>query len=255
MHIAVLLRLSPMLGDELEINATHTDIERVGLTMVMNELDDQALEQAVLLKEATGGTVTALALASEGADAVLRVAFARGADRVVVVNGGDLDPFDSRSAALAFATAFGQLGIDLALVGVQTPYDVLGQTAPFLAAALGWPQVGVVSDVAPGEETVRVTKELGGGALAVLDVRLPAVLGIQAAPSPPRYVSSSRLRQAMMSGAGESLSVEPARAACRQTLTRFRRPEATKTAIQLHGDAEQIASQIIQVLHEKGIVD
>ena len=59
--------------------------------MVINEFDDQALEEAVLVKEATGATVTAVGLRSDGIDQALRLA-ARGADRLVVVEGSRSTP-------------------------------------------------------------------------------------------------------------------------------------------------------------------
>ena len=81
MNIAVALRLMPNVGDELEVDASGTDIDRELVEMVINEFDDQALEEAVLIKEATGATVTAVGLRAEGIEQALRVAYARGADR------------------------------------------------------------------------------------------------------------------------------------------------------------------------------
>ena len=71
--------------------------------MTICDFDDQALEEAVLIKEATGATVTAVGLRADGIEEALQVAYARGADRVVIVDAGELDPYDSRTAALAFA--------------------------------------------------------------------------------------------------------------------------------------------------------
>ena len=119
---------------------------------------------------------------------------------MVVVDAGEIDPYDSRTAALAFAEAFRELAPDLVLVGVQTPYDLFGQTAPLLAAALGWPQANVVVGVTRGDGSARVVQEYAGGRLAVLGLPLPAVVGVQSASSPPRYVSMGRLRQAMTEG-------------------------------------------------------
>ena len=121
MNIAVAIRLMPKAGDELEVDESGTDIDRELVEMVINEFDDQALEEAVLLKEATGATVTAVGLRSDGIDEALRLAYARGADRLVVVEAGEIDAYDSRTAALAFAEAFRQLAPDLVLTGVQTP--------------------------------------------------------------------------------------------------------------------------------------
>ena len=147
MNIAVAIRLMPKAGDELEVDASGTDIDREFVDMAISEFDDQALEEAVLIKEATGATVTAVGLQAEGIEQALRVAYARGADRVVIVDAGEIDPYDSRTAALAFAEAFRELAPDLVLIGVQTPSDVFGQTAPLLAVALGWPQANVVVGV------------------------------------------------------------------------------------------------------------
>ena len=49
-----------------------TDIDRELVEMVLNEFDDQALEEAVLIKEATGATVTAVGLRTEGIEQALQ---------------------------------------------------------------------------------------------------------------------------------------------------------------------------------------
>ena len=252
MNIAVALRLMPNPGDELELDASGTDIDREYVEMVINEFDEQALEEAVLLKEATGATVTAVGLRSDGIEQALRVAYARGADRVVLVEAGEIDPYDSRSAALAFAEAFGQLAPDLVLTGVQTPTDVFGQLAPYLGSALGWPQVSVVVRVTRVDGTVQVVQEYAGGRLAVLGLELPAVVGVQSASVPPRYVSMARLRQAMTEASTESLTVNVGASPPASTIVSISRPEPTAGATMLDGAPEQIATQIAALLREKG---
>jgi electron transfer flavoprotein beta subunit len=252
MNIAVAVRLMPKAGDELELDPSGTDIDREYVDMTITDFDDQALEEAVLIKEATGATVTAVGLKADGIEEALRVAYARGADRVVVVDGGDIDPYDSRSAALAFADAFRQLSPDLVLIGVQTPSDVFGQTAPVLATSLGWPQANVVVGVTVADGTARVTQEYAGGRLAILGLSLPAVVGVQSASSPPRYVSMTRLRQAMSEASAETLpvSVEPSPQA--SELVSLERPEPRVGATMIEGDAEEIAAKIVAVLREQG---
>ena len=252
MNIAVAVRLMPKAGDELEVAVSGTDIDRELVEMVISEFDDQALEEAVLLKEATGATVTAVGLRAEGIEQALRVAYARGADRVVVVDAGDIDPFDSRTAALAFAEALRELAPDLVLVGVQTPCDLFGQTAPYLAVALGWPQANVIVGVSVADGTARVTQEYAGGRLAVLGLPLPSVVGVQSASAPPRYVSMSRLRQAMTEASTETLAVSVAAPAGASTLVSLSRPEPQTGATMLDGDGEQVAERIIAILRERG---
>jgi electron transfer flavoprotein beta subunit len=252
MNIAVAIRLMPKAGDELEVDPDGTDIDRELVEMVISEFDDQALEEAVLLKEATGATVTAVALQAEGAEQALRTAFARGADRVVVVEAGDIDPYDSRTVALAFADAFRQLAPDLVLTGVQTPSDLFGQGVPYLSVALGWPQANVVVGVTLADGTVRVVQEYAGGRLAVLALPLPSVVGVQSATSPPRYVSMGRLRQAMTEANPEALPVTVEATAGAPELVSIERPTPQTHATMIEGDAEEAAARIVEVLRERG---
>jgi electron transfer flavoprotein beta subunit len=252
MNIAVAVRLMPKAGEELELDPSGTDIDREYVEQSITDFDDQALEEAVLIKEATGATVTAVGLMSDGIDQALRVAYARGADRVVLVDAGELDPYDTRAAALAFAEAFREIAPDLVLVGVQTPYDIFGQTAPLVAAALGWPQASVVAKVSVADGTARVEQEYTGGRLAVLALQLPAVIGVQSASQPPRYVSMTRLRQAMTEASPESLAVSVTPAARAPRLVALARPEAKGHATMLDGDAEEVAAKIVAVLREQG---
>jgi len=252
MHIAVAVRLMPKAGDELEVDDSGTDIDREYVDMAISDFDDQALEEAVLIKEATGATVTAVGLQADGIEDALRVASARGADRVVVVDAGEIDPYDTRTAALAFTEAFRELAPDLILVGVQTPYDVFGQTAPVLAAALGWPQANVVVGVTVDGGTARVVQEYAGGRLAVLGLGLPAVVGVQSASSPPRYMSMARLRQAMAEDTTERLAISVQAPDRAPTLVSLARPEPQTGAKMLEGDAADVAAQIVAVLRERG---
>jgi electron transfer flavoprotein beta subunit len=222
--------------------------------MVTSDFDDQALEEAVLIKEAAGATVTAVGLRAEGIEEALRVAYARGADRLVMVEAGEIDPYDSRTAALALAAAFRDLAPDLVLVGVQTPTDVFGQAAPVLAVALGWPQANVVAGVTVSGGTARVQQEYAGGRLSVLELELPAVVGVQSASRPRRYVSMTRLRQAMTEATVERLDVSVPAAPRAPQLVSLTAPEATSRARMLEGDAGDIAAQIVAVLRERGAV-
>ncbi len=252
MNVAVVLRLMPSLGDELEVDDDGVDIDRDIVEMVINEFDEQALEEAVLIKEATGATVTALALKAEGSEQALNVAYARGADRIVLIDPGELDPYDTRAASLAFAQALREIGPDLVLTGVQTPYDVFGQTAPYLAAELGWPQASVVVGTTVSDGTARVVQEYAGGRLAVLGLKLPAIVGVQSASSPPRYVSMARLRQAMSEASTEAITADAGSREEGPRITSLSRPDRTGGATMLDGGAQELATKIAALLRERG---
>ena len=150
MNILVVLRMMPDPSGELELAEDGMALDREWLDLKLNDFDDHALEEAVLLKEAYGASVTAAAV-GEGANRVLHMALARGADRAILV---DCDPgamISSRALAKTVAELAKQNGIDLILTGVQTPEDVFGQLAPYVGALLDWPHVSSTSGVAFAE--------------------------------------------------------------------------------------------------------
>src|SRR3990172_1275310 len=68
MNIIVPLKQVPDLVEELQIDESGRDLNREWLKYKLNEFDEHALEEALLLKEELGGQVTAIALESEEID-------------------------------------------------------------------------------------------------------------------------------------------------------------------------------------------
>ena len=84
MRIVVLMKAVPDLVEEIELTPDGTDIDREFLKFVLNEWDDQALEEALLVKEASGGEVVAVGLTGDtDIDQALYTAVAKGADSAV----------------------------------------------------------------------------------------------------------------------------------------------------------------------------
>ena len=93
MKIAVVVRQVPDLIEPLEVAGSGTALDLTSATFVVNESDDHALEQALLLKEAGGGSVVVVALNFGDVDNTLYAAAAKGADRVIkVALDGDTPP-------------------------------------------------------------------------------------------------------------------------------------------------------------------
>ena len=199
MNIVVVVRQVPDLIEPLEIAPSGDELDLSAASFILNESDDHALEQALLLKEAGGGSVTVVALDFGDVDNTLYTAAAKGADRIVkIACDGERPPAPRESAAL-YAEAIKPLEAELVLVGVQAHDELDGVLSPFLAAALGLPYVGIIRGVKAGEVpgTVSACKEFPGAVMARMSVKLPAVLGILGADQPPRYVPVSRIRGAM----------------------------------------------------------
>lgn len=253
MDIIVLIKQVPDLVEELEVDASGKDLNREWLQYKINEFDDHALEEALLLKDESAAGVTAVALESEGIDRTLFTAAAKGADRLVKINGDFGPSVSSHVAAKVLADAISNMSYDLILTGVQAADDRDGQVPGLIAGYLNVPQVGVVTGVKLENTKATVHKEYAGGVMAEFEVDLPAVLGIQAARQTPRYAPVSRVRQMMRKTKIEEVRAGEPSVAVGSSISRMFKPERASRAEMLEGPPEEIADKIISVLRERGI--
>jgi electron transfer flavoprotein beta subunit len=252
MRIVVPMKAVPDLVEELEITADGTDIDREYLKFVLNEWDDQALEEALLIKEASGAEVIAVGLADDpDIEQALYTAIAKGADGGVKLTGGSGSSTHARAAA--FAGYLKANPADLVISGVQAPDDLDGQLPPALAAHLDAPHVSVVVSVESSGSSVKVRQEFSGGRAAELEVTLPAVVGLQASRQTPRYAPITKIRQTMQAG---GLTEAPAGAGVTTGLTvrRMYAPESTTHAEMIDGSPEEVADRIVELLRGRGLV-
>ena len=84
MNIIVCIKRVPETTDaDVIIDKSGKDIEKSGLVFDLNEWDTYAIEEAILLKEKTGGTVTVISMGGEESNESLRKCLAMGADDAV----------------------------------------------------------------------------------------------------------------------------------------------------------------------------
>jgi len=253
MNIVVLMKQVPDLAEDLEIADGGTELDREYMEYVTNEFDEYALEEALQLKEATGGTVTAIALGTEDVDDVLYTAVAKGADAAVKVGDFEDGTPSSHAAAQMLAAALKDRSFDLVLTGVQAIDDLDGWVGPLVASHLGLPHVSVVTHIEPADGGVTVGQEYSGGVMAEFDVSFPAVLGVQASRAVPRYAPVSKVRQAMQSTDIEEVDGE-AGSGSGVTVRRLSFPETSGHAEMIQGSAADIAERLATILKERGLV-
>lgn len=253
MNIVIPINFVPDLVEELEIDETGTGLDTTWMSLVINEFDDHALEQGILLKESVGGQVIVVAPDVEGADEVLFSAAAKGADRLIKLSGHFEGKINCHALARAFFSAIKELEPGIVLTGVQAHNDIDGQIGPLLAEHLGYPYIGYVAGVSPLNGNAIVRKEFPGGLIVELEANLPAVLGIQAADKPPRYVAFSKVRQAMQTTTIEEKSIPELDLSGGPTISRMYAPEATERATMLEGDLEKVVGNLLELLHELGV--
>jgi electron transfer flavoprotein beta subunit len=253
MNIVALAKLVPDLVEELEIDDSGTALDMTWLRLIINELDDHAIEESILLKERTGAHVTVMAPDVEDIDDILFTASAKGADRLIKVLGDYESRINNHALARAFAAIIRDLSPDLVLSGVQAHDDLDGSIGPLLAGYLGLPYVGYVASVALEEGKATITKEYPGGLSAEMTVELPAVLGIQVAEEPPRYVAVSKVRQAMKTSEIEEIEAAAFDLQGGPQVSRMYQPEVGEGATMLEGSLDDIADEIVGILKELGV--
>jgi len=259
MNILVLLRMVPDVVEELEVAPDGKSLNDEFLRLIINESDNHALEQALLLKERYGGAVTVIAMDQPEIDDVLFTALAKGIDRAVKITGAEKGLTTRQVASLvsrAMPTTPNVLPADLVITGCQAIDDLDGQVAPLLAYDLKLPYLGLVTgmEVDLSARKATVVREYAGGVRGEFDVPLPAVLGIQVAERPPRYVPVAKVRavaksQQIETAAAGALTQVPA-----VDVVEMKKPEAAGRAEMIEGSPEEVAAKICGILAERGLL-
>ncbi|MBS1248895.1 MAG: Electron transfer flavoprotein subunit beta [Chloroflexi bacterium] len=252
--IVVLAKLVPDLVEELEIAPDGKALDMMWLRLLINEFDNHAIEQAVLLKEAVGGEVTIISPDAEGVDDMLFTTAAKGADKLIKLVGDFEDMPNNHALASAFAKVAKEEQPDLILTGVQANNDLDGAIGPLVAKELDMPYVGYISGVTLEEGGVIARKEYPGGLIGEMEVKLPAVLGIQASEEPPRYVAISKVRQMMKSAAIDEHDVPELADTGGLPVNRMYLPEAAERAEMIEGDEDEIAAKLVELFQEIGVM-
>jgi electron transfer flavoprotein beta subunit len=253
-HILVTAKMVPDLVEELEISEDGKGLDMTWLRLIINEFDDHAIEQAILLKEKYGGEVTVIAPDTEGMEDVLYTAAAKGADRLIKLTGNFEGGVNNHALGRALSENIRELNPDLILTGVQANNDLDGSLGPLLAESLGMSYVGYVSGITLEGDKARALKEYPGGLVAEVEIILPAVLGIQASEEPPRYVAVSKVRQAMGSAMIDEVDISSVDSSGGLSINKMFLTEASERAEMIEGDEEEIAAKLVEIFKEAGIL-
>jgi len=257
MNIVVCVKNVPFTQEvDLVPDASKLDIRKDSLPYVMNEWDNYAIEEAIQLREKTGGHVTAVTLGKETDEEVLRRCLAMGADEAIRVEPGILNP-DAAVTAAMLAAVVKTVPHELVLTGVQSDDFNHGVVGPMMAERLGLPHASVVNGLNPIDGGVEITIELEGGQDESSRVSLPALLSIQTGINEPRYVSIMGIRRAakkeikVVQAEDLGLSADDIQPAL--IIEEIFLPPETEGAEMLQGDAASVAEQIVRIIREKGV--
>ncbi|MCA9184555.1 MAG: electron transfer flavoprotein subunit beta/FixA family protein [Pirellulaceae bacterium] len=188
MKILVPIKRVPDTDQRVRVADDMLHVETADMPFVVNPFDAIALEEAIRIREARSGDaeVVVIGVGGEEYEQELRTGLAMGADRACVVRcDTELDPWN---VACILQQMVGRESPALVLMGKQAVDDDLGQTGPFLASLLQWPQATFASRIELQGEMLTVGRETDRG-IETLTLPLPAVVTVDLRLNEPRYAS------------------------------------------------------------------
>lgn len=192
MDVVVLVKYVPDAQEPRSLVGPGWRLDRPADTGRLSELDEYAMEAALQLVEAEGGTVTALTLGPGHAGQAARSALQLGADDAVHVSDDALAGSDVLGTAAALAAAVRRLAPDLVITGMGSTDAGTGVVPAALAELLGWPLLALADTLAleDGPDGPRVRADRDAGREVVTSAApVPAVVSVTDRFAEPRYPS------------------------------------------------------------------
>jgi electron transfer flavoprotein beta subunit len=259
--IAVCVKRVPDISEaDVRVDDSGRDVVRDRFQFTINEADNYALEEALLLKESQDAEVTLVTVGPKEASEVLRMGLAKGAARGVRIDDAGLEKADGLSLAAILAAYFRKEQFDLVLTGCIAQDVEDSQVGPALAQMLDWPHAAYVISLEGKGDVLQVKRELEGGFLEVKELPRPCVMSIQTGGNTPRYASILGIKRAgskpmdELDAAALELSVDEAgEAGSKSKLLRLYVPEVTGAAEMIEGDTGEKATKAVEILKDRGL--
>ncbi len=179
---------------QIRVKEDGTDVQSDNVKMSTNPPDDNAVEEAVKLKEAgKAKEVVAITIGQEKAQETVRKALAVGADKGIHVKAeGYIEPL---GVAKILKKVVEKEKPDIVFMGKQAIDDDCNQTGQMLSAMMGWPQGTFASKIEVKDKTIQVTREVDEG-LETIEINLPAIVTCDLRLNEPRYASLPNIMKA-----------------------------------------------------------
>ena len=179
---------------QIRVKEDGSGVNTENFKMSTNPADDNAIEEAVKLKEAGKvKEIDAVTVGEEKAQETVRKALAVGADRGIHVKA------DSYIEPLGIAKILKKVvekeKPDMVFLGKQAIDDDCNQTGQMLAAMLNWPQATFSSKVVLKDKSMEIVREIDEG-LETIEVNLPSVVTCDLRLNEPRYASLPNIMKA-----------------------------------------------------------
>jgi electron transfer flavoprotein beta subunit len=236
----VLLKQVPATESLVRIAADGISLNKDDVKWIINPYDEFAVEEALRIKEAHGGSVTIVSLGPEKAVEAIRTALAMGADKGVLINDSAAERYDSLNIARILAAAI-----------KEVPFDLI-TTAEFLSI----PHISMVIKQEIIDSKIRCHKTVEGGTVEI-EVPIPVLFTTQRGLNEPRYASLPGIMKAKKKPIDIKTIADLGLDADQigKPLTRIialKPPPERKAGIMIEGESAQTkAAELVRILHEE----
>ena len=190
-NIVVLIKQVPDTWSERKLSEDDWTLDREAADAVLDEINERAVEEALLIKEKEGGdsTVTVLTAGPERATEAIRKALSMGADKAVHLVDEGMSGSDMVQTGWALARALGTIeGTELVIAGNEATDGTGGAVPAIIAEYLGLPQLTHVRKLTVENGKVTGERETDEGVFP-LEASLPAVVSVNEKINEPRFPS------------------------------------------------------------------
>ena len=190
---------------QIRVKSDQSGVETDNVKMSMNPPDENAVEEALRIKEAgKADEIIILSIGEEKSQETIRTALAMGADRGIYVKAlSDTEPL---GVAKIIEKIVDKEKPQLILMGKQAIDDDSNQTGQMVSAKLNWTQATFASKIEIDGDNIKVTREIDEG-LETIKLPLPIVATCDFRLNEPRYASLPNIMKAKKKPI-ESLSAE-----------------------------------------------
>ena len=257
MEILVLLKQVPATESMIAIADDGVSIKPDGLKFVINPYDELAVEEALKLREAQGGTVTIVTVGPAKAAEAIRTGLAMGADKGLRIEPGDVQ-CDGLAVAKILAGAVKDMPYDLIVAGHRAVDDDNFQVGPAVAELLGIPNISMVIEETTADGKITCTCTVEGGTKTV-EAPLPALISTQRGLNEPRYASLPGIMKAkkkpLETKSLADIGLNAADLQAKAVVTALKAPPQRTAGRMIEGDSVQAqVAELVRVLHEEAKV-
>jgi electron transfer flavoprotein beta subunit len=195
MNIVVLVKQVPDSSNERSLHESDKTVDRDSASLVINEMDEYAIEEALKVKEAHGGEVTVLTMGPEKATESIRKALSMGPDKAVHVTDPALHGSCAVTTSKVLAKALSTLEWDLVIAGAESTDGQVAAMPAMLAERLGVPQLTGARKLTVEGTSFTVERQTDDG-YQVVAASAPAIVSVWDTINEPRYPSFKGIMQA-----------------------------------------------------------